>query len=77
MPTASVLLHLAHRDPYPILDVRAIWSLGVEKQPSSYSFEFWWAYTAKCRSLAMEAGIPMRVLDRALWQFSRENQSSG
>src|SRR5262249_44773653 len=28
-PTASVILHFGHPDPYPILDVRAIWSLGV------------------------------------------------
>ena len=77
MPTASVLLHLGHRDPYPILDVRAIWSLGVDKQPSYYSFESWWAYTEKCRALADEAGVSMRVLDRALWQFSSEMQGSG
>ena len=35
-PTASVLLHLAHSDPYPVLDVRALWSLCVD-QPSSYN----------------------------------------
>ena len=66
MPTASVLLHLAHPDPYPILDIRAIWSLGVEKQPSYYPFEFWMAYTEACRALAKEAGASMRTLDRAL-----------
>lgn len=75
MPTASVLLHLAHPDPYPILDVRAIWSLGVEQQPSYYPFEFWMAYTETCRALAKEAGASMRTLDRALWQYSNEMQS--
>jgi hypothetical protein len=35
-PTASVLLHLAHRDLYPILDFRALWSLRCEQR--SYSF---------------------------------------
>ena len=69
-PVASVFLHLAHRDPYPILDRRAIWSLGVDEQPSYYSFEFWWAYSLKCRALADEAGVEMRVLDRALGQGS-------
>ena len=75
LPTASVLLHLAHPDPYPILDVRAIWSLGIDKQPSYYPFEFWMAYTEACRALAREAGVSMRTLDRALWQYSSEMQS--
>jgi predicted RNase H-like nuclease len=73
-PTASVLLHLAHRDPYPIIDYRALWSLGVERPPATYSFAFWWAYTQACRSLAKDAGVRMRTFDRALWQFSKEHQ---
>ena len=77
MPVASVLLHLAHRDPYPILDYRAIWSLGVDRQPSYYSFEFWWAYTQTCRALADQVGVDVRTLDRALWQYSRDNQGLG
>lgn len=28
-PTASVILHLFHRDPYPILDYRALWSVSL------------------------------------------------
>ncbi len=74
MPTASVLLHLAHRDPYPILDFRALWSLGLDKQPSYYSFEFWQAYTITCRGLAQTAGVSMRDFDRALWQYSKVHQ---
>ena len=73
-PTASVLLHLAHRDPYPIIDYRALWSLGVESPPATYSFTFWWAYAQACRSLATDAGVRMRTFDRALWQFSKEHQ---
>jgi len=73
-PTASVLLHLAHRDPYPIIDFRALWSLGVEAPPAAYSFAFWWAYTQACRTLAHDAGVRMRTFDRALWQFSKERQ---
>ncbi len=74
MPTASVLLHLAHREPYPILDFRALWSLGVTEPPSYYSFEFWQAYVVKCRQLAKSAGVSMRTLDRALWQYSAMHQ---
>jgi predicted RNase H-like nuclease len=73
-PTASVLLHLAHRDPYPIIDYRALWSLGVESPPATYSFAFWWAHTQACRSLSADAGVRMRTFDRALWQFSKEHQ---
>jgi len=72
-PTASVILHFAHRDPYPILDVRALWSLGVVKPPP-YGFDFWLAYTQTCRGLAAKHRCSMRTLDRALWQFSRERQ---
>jgi len=75
-PTASVLLHLAHREAYPIIDFRALWSLGVETPPAAYSFTYWWAYTQACRSLAKEAGVRMRMFDRALWQFSKERQTS-
>lgn len=74
VPTASVLLHIAHRDPYPIVDFRALWSLGLDAEPRHYSFAFWWAYTQTCRALAAEAGVTMRTFDRALWQYSRERQ---
>ena len=37
--TASVLLHLAYPERYPILDQRVLQALGVP-QPSSYSFRY-------------------------------------
>lgn len=75
-PTASVILHFYHLERYPILDFRALWSLSLEV-PNQYSFEFWWDYTVICRSLATENGIDMRVLDKALWQYSKDNQEQG
>lgn len=72
-PMASVILHWCHSDPYPILDYRALWSLGIETPPP-YNFPLWWAYTLHCRELAGEAGMTMRDLDRALWQYSKKNQ---
>lgn len=59
---------------YPILDFRALWSLGQTNTPSSYTFDFWWAYVEHARGLADEAGLRMRTLDRALWQYSKERQ---
>lgn len=70
-PTASVLLHFGHRDPYPILDFRALHALGANEPASGYDFAFWWAYVVECRRLAQEAKVPMRTLDRALWEWSK------
>jgi len=82
MPTASVLLHLAAGDPsspaaaaksYPIIDFRALWSLNWEK-PRRDTFGFWWAYVEACRRLAVQCGLSIRDLDRALWEYSNQNQ---
>lgn len=73
-PTASVILHFFHNDPYPILDFRALWSVSLEV-PSAYNFDFWFEYVKFCRLLAQNTGVEMRTLDRALWQYSKENQS--
>ncbi|MGH7322475.1 MAG: hypothetical protein ACRELA_23010, partial [Candidatus Rokuibacteriota bacterium] len=72
-PTASVILHFCDGRPYPILDYRALWSLGFAKPPA-YTFDFWWAYTDFARVLAQSTGHDMRTLDRALWQFSKAHQ---
>lgn len=73
MPTASVILHFFHRDPYPIIDYRALWSLCFNVKPP-YSFDTWWQYVTMCRKIALTNGVDMRTLDRALWQYSKENQ---
>ena len=73
-PTASVVLHFCDKRPYPILDFRALWSLSCDV-PSSYTVDFWLAYTAFVRALALRNGHSMRIVDRALWQFSKERQS--
>lgn len=75
-PTASVILHFCHQDPYPILDVRALWSLSLDTITIPYNFGLWKEYTLFCRRIAEEAGITMRELDRALWGFSKEHQWS-
>jgi hypothetical protein len=70
-PTASVLLHFAWPDRYPIIDWRALESLG-EPEQATYPITDWLSYVSACRALAEEAGVTMRVLDKALWQYSRE-----
>ncbi|MEZ0327653.1 MAG: hypothetical protein ACAH95_17280 [Fimbriimonas sp.] len=72
MPVASTLLHWFHRDSFPILDFRALWSLGVE--PQLYTLDFWERYVTATRSLAESWEVDMRTLDKALWQYSAEHQ---
>ena len=72
-PTASVILRFCDRGLYPILDYRALWSLGVAPPPP-YRFPFWRAYVDFVRGLHERTGLPMRTLDRALWQYSKERQ---
>jgi hypothetical protein len=66
-PPASVVLHFAHKDPYPIIDFRALWLLGVEKRPQIYTFDYWWDYAQICRELSENCGVSMRELASALW----------
>lgn len=71
VPTASTLLHFAFPDDYPILDVRALESLG-QRSRSVYPVEYWLRYLDVCRELALRHGVSIRTLDKALWQNSKE-----
>lgn len=68
-PTASVFLHFAYPDQYPILDFRALESLKT-KVPAQYTFPFWKEYADFCRNLSRKADVDMRILDKALWMYS-------
>ena len=68
-PVASCVLHFAHQDRYPILDKRALESLGNKTQRTVYSETFWQDYVAACRDLSRQHGLSMRDLDRALWAW--------
>jgi hypothetical protein len=72
--TASVVLHFCHADPYPILDYRALWSVGQDDEPDRYDFTYWGAYTAFTRDIARRNSVSMRILDRALWKYSELHQ---
>ena len=76
VPTASTLLYCAFPDGYPILDVRALESLGV-KPRSQYPLSFWLGYLDACRELAQRAAVSLRTLDKALWQHSKERSRLG
>lgn len=73
LATASVLLHFCAPDPYPILDSRSLWSMQATP-PKKFDFDFWLQYVRATRKLAKQVHVDMRTLDRALWQYARENQ---
>ena len=72
-PTASVILHFCHPDPYPIVDFRALWSLSATV-PAQYEYAFWYEYVQFTRRLAKNRRVDMRTLDRALWKYSELHQ---
>jgi hypothetical protein len=72
-PVASTILHFVFENQYPILDFRALWSLGINEAPA-YDFTFWQAYVKYCQELAETHKLSIRQLDKALWQYSKENQ---
>jgi hypothetical protein len=69
-PTASVVLHLAYPERYPILDKRALQAFGVQR--SAYNQRFWEAYVREYVELLSRARVDGRKLDQALWQWSKE-----
>lgn len=72
---ASVILSFAFPDDYMIIDFRAVWSLGLE-EPKQYTFEYWMDYTNQVRKIAKDCNVSLRQLDKALWQYSKENQTN-
>lgn len=77
LPVASALLHFAFPDTYPILDFRALHTLGDTKRRTQYSPAFWADYLNRCQEMAERAGVSIRDLDKALWQDSREAGPGG
>ncbi len=61
---ASAILHLFHKDNYPIYDVHALRAVGEEKDDN-----IWESYVDFCRDIAKENDVDMRTLDRALFIF--------
>jgi len=68
-PMASVILHFAFPDKYPILDKMAMKAVDGS---TNYTFEQWKEYTKLCQSTAKEHDIEMRTLDKALWLCGKE-----
>ena len=74
-PVASVFLHWFHKDPYPILDFRALESLGIAI-PTLYTHRFWQGLVLEWREkLRSVDGCDARAFDRALWRWSKTHST--
>jgi hypothetical protein len=67
-PMASVILHFSYPNKYPILDVRAMKTVGCK---GPYTFKKWLEYKSLCQDTAKFHQVTMRTLDKALWEASR------
>ena len=67
---ASVILHLYDSKKYPILDVHALRTIGIDNQKVNYDEPFWRKYVNLCRVKAERYDVSMRALDRALYKYS-------
>ena len=70
-PTASAILHLFDKGQYPLLDIHALWSVGLPWKKRT-SYPFWLEYIEFCHEIANRNNVSMRELDRALWKFSSD-----
>jgi len=74
IPVASAILTAINPERYTILDYRALQSLGIRKWTENIAFYV--SYLEACQKLAAKHGKALRDLDRALWQWSLEQEQS-
>ena len=66
----SAILHLFHKDEYPIYSKYALESVDERKAKG-----VWRPYVKYCRDLAARNKVKMRTLDRALCRYAHEDNS--
>ena len=67
-PMASTILHFVFPDCYPIIDIRAMSTLG-GPDPSRFNFKRWEEYFKLWRKTVKEYNVEPRDIDRALWTY--------
>lgn len=70
VPVASAVLHFGHDASYPIMDVRAVWTLWGVEGAHHCQDRNWVRYLNECRTAAAHYDVTVRELDKALWQYS-------
>lgn len=74
VPVASAILTAIDPQRYTIIDFRALAALGQTNK--NRSVDYYLSYLSTCRRMAQEHSVTLRTLDRALWQWSKEQSSS-
>jgi hypothetical protein len=77
VPVASAILTTINPKSFTVIDVRALQTLGIRK--SSLTVGNYSRYLKFCLHAAASLDVPLRNLDRALWQKSKDatRQSRG
>jgi len=70
IPVGSAILTCLDPARYTVIDFRALTALG--RKSVAPSVGFYLRYLIECRALAEQHGMTLRDLDRALWQWSKE-----
>ena len=70
---ASAILTAMLPTLYTVCDFRASHAMGVE---DSNGLRFYVAYLAACREMAARYGVSLRNLDRANWQWSKDQSKT-
>lgn len=73
-PVASAFLMAIDPKRYTVIDFRALEALGYEG--GDRSVNLYLNYLNTCRELAKKHKVSLRDLDRALWQWSREQEQN-
>jgi hypothetical protein len=74
VPVASAILTAINPSRFTIIDFRALAALGVTSIVPT--IDIFISYCEFCRNLAMECNLSLRDLDRALWQWSKDQSRS-
>lgn len=70
VPVASAIVTAIYPERFTIVDFRALQALGVTN--AVITVDFYLKYLEACSKLAKESRVDLRMLDRALWQWSKE-----
>jgi hypothetical protein len=72
VPVASAILATMRPDEHTIIDWRALQALGAYKSNMVIDTKLYVSYLHHCKEIAERNGVSLRELDRAMWQWSKE-----
>jgi hypothetical protein len=70
VPVASAVLTVIDPTRFTIIDFRALEALNVNE--ANLTIDFYLDYLEECRRVAQKHNVSLRTLDRAMWQWSKE-----